>query len=137
MEYHNGSIFDANRVDSQLEPMAHCVSQDMRMGAGIALQFRNRFGIPEFTTTIGGFVIHENNYHLVTKRHYWNKPSYTSLQRAVEAMRDDASNKGITDIHMPRIGSGLDKLEWSRVEQMLQNVFEDSGIQIHIYVLGG
>lgn len=36
---------------------------------------------------------------------------------------------------MPRIGCGLDKLEWNKVKEMIKEIFEDTDIVIEVYYL--
>ena len=36
---------------------------------------------------------------------------------------------------LPRIGCGLDKLEWGKVRDMIQRVFSDMCINIYVYTL--
>merc|ERR1712241_1412478 len=41
--------------------------------------------------------------------------------------------KGVEGVAMPRIGCGLDLLEWRRVKRLLEEVFEDSDVKIVVY----
>ena len=47
-------------------------------------------------------------------------------------MRDQCENLNITKLAMPKIGSGLDRLDWEKVKEIIQDVFDDSDIEILI-----
>ncbi|NXG43121.1 OARD1 deacetylase, partial [Psilopogon haemacephalus] len=64
-----------------------------------------------------------------------HKPTYDSMRQSLEAMKVHCLNNGVTDISMPRIGCGLDGLEWSKVSAILGEVFEDTDINITVYSL--
>lgn len=40
----------------------------------------------------------------------------------------------VKEISIPRIGCGLDRMEWSEVSKRINNVFKDTDIQITVYV---
>lgn len=42
---------------------------------------------------------------------------------------------GVTKISIPKIGSGLDLLDWNRVKSLIEKVFSGSNIQMTVYVL--
>jgi O-acetyl-ADP-ribose deacetylase (regulator of RNase III) len=50
-------------------------------------------------------------------------------------MRDFCVENDITKLAMPRIGAGLDKLDWEQVKEVIEDVFEDTDIEITVYVL--
>ena len=45
-------------------------------------------------------------------------------------MRSIADKEGVTKIAMPKIGSGLDKLNWLQVQTIILDVFKDMDIEI-------
>ncbi|XP_039963169.1 ADP-ribose glycohydrolase OARD1 isoform X2 [Bactrocera tryoni] len=86
-----GDLFCANEKYS----MAHCVAADMRLGKGIAVKFRNKFGqIPKLkqqNVKPGGVAILQDKsrfiYYLVTKQSSWGKPTYQTLHDSLYAMK--------------------------------------------------
>ncbi|CAB1451708.1 unnamed protein product [Pleuronectes platessa] len=50
-------------------------------------------------------------------------------------MKSHCVKNGVTRISMPRIGCGLDRLEWRRVEEILEQVFKHTDISITVYSL--
>ncbi|XP_032805067.1 ADP-ribose glycohydrolase OARD1 [Petromyzon marinus] len=125
------------------EALAHCISADCRMGAGIAKIFKAKFsGTQELLTQakkVGEVAVLERNgrfiYYLVTKMKAFNKPTYPDLESSLRAMRHHCTSHGVTAVSLPRIGCGLDKLQWDRVKWIMEKVFRDSGIKLTVYYL--
>ncbi len=130
--------------------LAHCISADFALGAGIAKEFNKRYKCKEKL-----FMVFENSwtsrwdkskyidrgnciilfgdrtiFNLVTKRNYWNKPTMATLETALRYMKEQCNELEIDKIAMPRIGCGLDRLNWSDVRLLIEKVFEDTDIEI-------
>lgn len=121
---------------------AHCISADFALGAGIAVEFnklwnlRNKlkFDLPNGVDKDCCICV-DNVLNLVTKRRAYQKPTYDSLRTALEGMREIAEEKMIEKIAMPRIGCGLDRLEWNQVREMIEEIFDDMDIEILVCYL--
>ena len=74
-------------------------------------------------------------YNLVTKHRYNHKPKIEDLQTTLENMRGHAELHNVRHIAMPKIGSGLDLLDWNQVVEVIKDVFTYSGIRIIVYTL--
>ncbi len=60
--------------------------------------------------------------------------NYESLYRGLEATRDFLKQKGLTSIGFPsKLGSNRAGGDWRIIKQMLEVVFENSGIEVTIY----
>ena len=126
---------------SSQDSLAHCVGADLAMGAGIAIDFKIKFGNEEALRSQGvgpgGVAIlkfpNRFIYYLITKSFSHEKPVYRTLEASLLCMRDHASTTGITRISIPRIGCGLDELNWSIVRQMLISIFKPTNITITVY----
>lgn len=125
--------------------LAHCISADFALGAGIARQFQSRFGTRDELKErchdykfIDGDCLGTGTrdtravFNLVTKAHFWEKPTYKSLEEALITMRFIAYISGYNKIAMPKIGCGLDGLKWSKVKTIIHRVFETSDVDILI-----
>ena len=127
--------------------LVHCISADFKLGAGIAVEFNKRFNcrqrlfemfpatrIPYWDKLQDRFkglcVITDPVYNLVTKRNYWNKPTLLTMKNALLWMKEDCLDRRIKKIAMPKIGCGLDKLSWSDVSALIQEVFKDTDVEI-------
>ncbi len=117
--------------------LAHCISKDAKMGAGIAVEFRKRY--PELESLSKNWR-HENNigecrlvnkvFNLITKERYWHKPTYSSLEESLISMRKIIKDREIKYLAMPKIGCGLDRLTWNNVRILIKEVFKDTDIEI-------
>lgn len=135
-----GDIFKAT---PKYFALAHCVSADLRMGRGIAVRFRQLFGkVDELARqkqlpggcahiVVNGRCI----FYLVTKQRCFHTPKYLHLRMSLQKMRDTVEEYGIDSVAMPRIGSGLDGLKWNLVRAIIEDVFRDSPVLIHVYYL--
>ena len=123
--------------------LAHCISRDCKLGAGIAFLFRQRFGrigeLREMCVKVGGVApLRVGNrfvYNLVTKERYFSMPTYDSLRESLLCMREHSLLHGVTEICMPQIGCGLDGLIWTKVKGLLDEIFHDVDINVTVYVL--
>lgn len=133
--------------------LAHCISADFGMGAGIAVEFNKRFDMKNrLIDMFDGNVTHawdENGkdnepqgvcfkvdrvLNLVTKRNYWLKPTYKTLTEALISMKEICLEHDITKIAMPVIGCGLDRLQWDRVSETIKEVFANTDIEILVCI---
>ncbi len=138
LEEIHGSIF-TNNTDS----LAHCVAEDMNMGRGIAVIFKEKFGnvdkLLKQSPKTGSMVYLKTNkryiYYLVTKKRSYGKPTLRTLEESLQSLKKHALSVEIKCIAMPKIGCGLDQLDWSDVKNLINRVFEDTEINIKIYVI--
>ena len=122
--------------------MAHCISKDLKMGAGIATLFKDKFKrvneLKKQKANIGDVAILEDNnrfiYYLVTKDKYWNKPTYQTLASSLIKMKEHCINNNIKLLSIPLIGCGLDRLKWNNVLSIIKKIF-NYDISINVYKL--
>ena len=124
------------------DSIAHCISNDLKMGAGIALQFRRKFGnisnlkrqkgcvryLREISGTGSRYI-----FYLITKERFFHKPMYDSLEKTLIELHTICKRLDISSISIPKLGCGLDKLEWKKVKYMINKIF--IGIKVTVYVL--
>lgn len=127
--------------------LAHCISADFGMGKGIVVEFNKRFNLknklkqkyPDYLRTFQwthGDCIQEGKVlNLITKERYYEKPSLITLRNALEEMKKICLENNISKVAMPKIGCGLDKLNWVDVKQTLFEIFSDTNIEIYICYL--
>lgn len=121
--------------------LAHCVSEDFKMGKGIAKKFKEKFGnvnrLINQEKKVGECAIlkHEKRhiFYLITKKHYSDKPTYKSVKACLIDMKEKCKNLNIKKLAMPKIGCGLDKLNFSKIVKLLNNIFNHNEIEIIIY----
>jgi len=113
--------------------LAHCISSDAKMGAGVAIKFNREFKLSHLrneTLLVGGCVKSGRILNLITKLNYWDKPTRYDFNTSLKSMKNCALKHGIKYIAMPQIGSGLDRLPWSESRQAIEKIFEDTDIEI-------
>lgn len=124
--------------------LAHCISGDYALGAGIAKTFDEvydmRFKLHKFYpipdgekyANVGKALLVDNVFNLVTKARCFHKPTYDTLHETLCDMRNHCIDLNITKLAMPTIGCGLDRLDWESVQDMIGDVFGDDDIRIII-----
>lgn len=123
--------------------LAHCVSQDFKMGKGIAVKFKSEFGglqeLIDQNAEVGDVAILERDkrfvLYMVTKVRYYDKPDYKTMRKCIQSLRDISCQRKIETLSIPRIGCGLDRLEWMSVRKILEEEFKNVQIQINVYHL--
>jgi len=118
--------------------LAHCISSDCAMGAGIAVEFQKRFGLKQKllyhyseSDRAHSTCIYENKVlNLITKEKYWHKPTEMSMKNSLRRMKEVIIENDIKLIAMPKIGAGLDRLSWTKVKEMIYEIFGDLDIEI-------
>lgn len=140
-----GNLFDLE--DEYV--LAHCISLDCAMGAGIAVEFNKRYrGMREM------LICRISNYNhtvpctipafsqgklkvinLITKNKYYEKPTYDSITQTIMQMKEICIRQNVKKLAIPKIGCGLDKLKWTRVKSIILDVFKDMDIEIAVRYL--
>lgn len=132
-----------NLFDNKTEYyLVHCISSDFALGKGIALNFNKYFNLKNklkyhfpdyynnFNNGDGGCIIIDNILNLVTKKNYYDKPTYDSLEKSLIAMKECCEKYNIKKLAMPLIGCGLDRLNWNYVSKIIRKIFENNDIEI-------
>lgn len=122
--------------------LAHCISADFNLGGGIAKQFCTHFNMRERLLNYygdgverAGFALKISNvYNLVTKEKVSDRPTYEDLINALTDMKENMVDTGVKKIAMPKIGCGLDGLNWNIVRSIVKEVFEDTDIEILVCI---
>jgi len=144
IRFRKGDLFSSTD-----EAMAHCVSKDFAMGAGVAKGFRAKFGRVEELKAqnpkIGGMAFidvwnkkrmgTQTIFYMVTKNKYFEKPTLKTVKKSLEATRDAMMDMGLRSLSMPMIAAGLDQLSWPLVLREIEDVFNQTDIVITIWYL--
>ncbi len=134
-----GDVFAARAEARVGHVYAHCISRDCRMGAGIAILFAAKFGRPTLPRREPGarfgFIQDETVLHLITKERAFHKPTKDDFEHALVDGYQRAQAAGVTHIHMPRIGSGLDRLPQAWCQAIVERYAAAFKIDTTIYDL--
>ena len=145
-------VVTCNNIAQERCIVMHCISSDLAMGAGIAVAIEETFKVKEHWPSklperlkgwhregYSVFVTGENKQivcNLITKEKYWQKPTLETLEQALNDAKttlDSLSEIGMNvpkKIVMPRIGCGLDKLNWNEVKPLIEQFFKDYEITV-------
>lgn len=122
--------------------LAHCISGDYTLGAGLAkqmdIEYDLRFNlfmlypIPNGKKFgfVGKALLVDNVFSLVNKPQCSSRADYPALEEALKDMKQQCLKLGIEKIAMSRLACGRDKLDWGKVSQMIQDIFNDTDIEI-------
>ena len=135
-----------NSIIQQPNSIGHCISADARMSKGFAQLLSER--VPRLRRTcrranlLKDQVFHfwdsslrRYIYNLVTKEKYSDKPDLQTLATTLQSMQSHATMHGVSTIAIPKIGCGLDQLNWQDVVKLLRDIFAYSDVQIVVYSL--
>lgn len=137
-------IFELSNKDNYY--FVQCISSDFKMGKGIALEFNRVFNcknelVKEFKNfkweNTGRCIKAKNSivFHLITKNRYWDKPTYRTLKESLIELKTLCIEQGVKKLAMPKIGCGLDKLQWNTVKENIVKIFNDTDIEILVCYL--
>ncbi|MGL5956072.1 MAG: macro domain-containing protein [Brevinema sp.] len=136
--FKSGDLFTA----SFGEPLAHCVSADCAYGAGIAKQFRERYGVYKVKQQNKQkgecAVTYETDrivFNLITKNQAHDRPIYGDFESSLTALKEWCVPNSVKSISVPRLGCGLDKLDYQTVLKIICRVFKGIEMTITIYTL--
>ncbi len=120
--------------------LAHCIAADYGMGAGIAVPIAKKYHLRNSLKTnfpnpeVGSCKLYNKVFNLITKQRSSGKPYYNTLTSSILDMKAQAIELGIKKIAMPKIGCGLDRLQWVHVREIIQLLFEDTDIEILVCI---
>lgn len=132
IEYIKDSLIEKKNIF-----VAHSISNDWALGKGVAKLLDKEFGIKKyyynnfektkvtnvFCTNIG-FPL----YNLITKEHFWDKPTYNSMINTLMNLKISIIENKLNnyELIMPKIGCGLDKLDWVIIKSIIENILLDT-----------
>ena len=130
-----------------LNSIGHCISADARMIKGFADFLSHR--IPGLRSTCRKAKIFMGQlhpfwdstgklyiYNLLTKERFCDKPDLSTLSKTLETPKIHASTNGISTIAIPKLGCGLDQMNWQEVVKLLRDIFAYDDVQTVVYAFG-
>jgi O-acetyl-ADP-ribose deacetylase (regulator of RNase III) len=150
-----------NEKFSKVECYCHCIANDGKYGKGIAPIFideifKSNYWLKDYLATRPwdghGKAVVSQDYdyynrpivyecHLITKESTYGKPTYETLKESLVDLKsyiiknNESSIYKIDTLKMPKIGCGLDKLDWDKVSSIIKEVFFNVNIDIKVYYL--
>lgn len=159
MYYHEETkdLFTVNNQTTEPYCLAHCISADFAMAGGVVLGFNKYFNMKnrliakygdktQHFKDHGAFMLPETCYisqnpyyafyvyNLVTKCTVRDKPTYAHLRNTLMDMRNHMEDLGLTKLAIPRIGCGIDGLDWEIVRGMIKKAFQKTNIEVLVCI---
>ena len=130
-----------NLLEAQTS-LAHCVSKDLKMFKGLARSFSDKFPgqadeLKKMSLEVGELgaikVDERFIYHLIIKEKVTEQPKYYPLKDALVKLKEHMVENEISEVSLPKIGTGMNQLSWPAVKMMIEEVFEDTDLKITIF----
>ena len=128
----------------QPNSIGHCISADAQMSKGFAQFLSER--IPRLRRVCRRANLMKDQvfpfwdsssrqyiYNLVTTKKFSDKPTLSTLAQTLQNMQAHATVHRVSTVAIPKIGCGLDQMNWQDVVKLLRNIFAYSDIQIVVY----
>ena len=143
---HPTFCFSQSNILAATTCIAHCVSSDFAMGKGLAstiaccypeLQEFRKLPLNNFPP--GSLVTYFDQqhqrfiYNLVTKRRFFHKPIYETLELSLQALKQHLQRHNIQELAIPKLGCGYDQLHWPKVFSIFFKVFSGSNLRVTIF----
>ena len=117
--------------------VVYSISNDWALGKGVAKLLDREFSIKKyyynnFEKTKVTDVFCTNTvfslYNLITKEHFWDKPTYDSITDTLVNLKISIIENKLNnyELIMPRIGCGLDKLDWAIIKSIIEDILLDT-----------
>lgn len=119
--------------------LAHCITGDFSLGAGVAKKIDFIFNMKEklhrfFTSGakyhLGDALLVDNVFNLVIRRNPTKKAKYKRLRAALEDMKDQMEDNMITKIAIPKLDCDHERMDWGRVKEIVEEVFANTDVEI-------
>ena len=135
-----GNLFSYPHIGQSNVGIAHCISADYALGKGFAAEIESRYHIRDFLKTVykgdcPDVIIVDNIVNLVTKERYWQKPTYENFDKTLIMAREKCLEKGIDTLIMPRIGCGLDRLDWRICKDSIKFLIDEYDIDCIVFYI--
>lgn len=131
-------IFNSEYLKDKDTMILHCISADYALGKGFAAQIEQRYKVRDFLKAVGkhecpDVIAVDNILNMVTKQYYYNKPTPESFNQALILAREFCLEHNVKRLIMPRIGSGLDRLDWEFCRESIKYILDEFDIDCIVY----
>lgn len=155
-------VRDLFEVNSNLaageEPycLAHCISADFGMLGGVVVGFNERWdmknklishyhdlqekflleGSQVIPVEVEDGSVNTTVYNLITKQLVSHLPDYQSVVKALIILKERMKRDNKNRLALPKIGCGIDRLEWYVMSELIKAIFSDTDVDILVCCIG-
>lgn len=142
IKYIRGNLFN-----SKMQTLTNAVNCVGVMGAGMALEFKNRY--PRMFLTykkmcdlrlldIGKLHIHKEKSKWIlnfpTKKDWQNPSKIEYIEEGLQKLVETYKEKGITGLAIPQLGCSNGGLNWNEVKPIMEYYLSQLDIPVEIYI---
>jgi len=118
--------------------LAHCLSADLELNLskGISASMNHQFNIID-NILKDNQIVHAPSciltgkiFNLITKKRFNEKSSYDDLYTCLILMKEQIEKLNIKKLAMPKIGNGVEGLDWAKVSEKIKEIFSEINIEI-------
>ena len=74
-------------------------------------------------------------YNLVVKEKFYDRATLADLRKCLQEARNHMIQNHVMQLALPRLGQGHDRLLWTDVYTILEDVFRYTGIKVVVFTL--
>lgn len=127
--------------------LGHSVAEDFEMSAGIAVDFKHKFGRVDDLLSMGRTVgqvavlpvaqpdgsVRYVFYIITKRRSRGTRPTLPDFAAAVHNLAEACTMLGVKQIALPRIGTIKDKLQWGDVRNIICEAFMGRETEVYVF----
>jgi len=127
--------------------LGHSVAEDLEMSAGIAIDFKHKFGQVDLLLSMGRTVgqvavlpVAQPDktvryvFYIITKKvSRGTRPVLSDFAAAVHNLADACTMLGVKQLALPRIGTMKDRLEWCDVRRIISEAFSGRATEVYVF----
>ncbi len=141
------TFVQGNIFESSAQVITNTVNCAGVMGAGLALQFKNKFPSMysdyksrcDKNTVIAGipYLWEDDQTQILnfpTKRHWKDDSLLTDIDAGLKYLANNYQTMGIQSLAIPPLGCGLGGLNWNEVKPLIEKYFASvSDLEVYVY----
>lgn len=124
-------VVQAINADLSFKKDGHCISAEMNKFFHVAEVLED---LKNVDWCIGDVIYTAPVYNLLTKENRYDSVDYTSVELALNNLKQRAYNDGNFYLAMPKICCGKDGLDWIEVRRIIYKVFNNTDFNILLFI---
>ena len=134
IKYSENDIFNSNTA------IALCASKNFKSNTGFAKEVNLKYevvpSLRKQNKSVGDCIVlskERSICYLITKHKPSDKASYETFKKSLLSLKQKCFEYGIKELAFAKYGCGLDKLDWSKVKRMINEILCKNGINCIVH----